>query len=325
MFCETNFSPFFYQPRLLRRLASLHSLTLFNARRFDLAIDAFIALNLSPSKVVSLFPEPISGKLFLDPAAREEVFGGRAQHKVRQAMEDALFTTTPEETAEEGKGKEPDNANAPNLTPATPTKKKEDEDSASPKTHSSLVTAAASKLKGSKNWLRDSSRAEQDAADAAEKAARQFPILFYSQNISAHSFFIAEDQQRHAKADALNFSRSVDVLIRYLTDRRQKYAQALSALSPAIRPSPTAQRPRASGAELLELPDLPLTELKPELLARVAQVVDTALFRSYLASKPVMVGPLCRIENWCEVEEVEELLLAAKVWFILPSKFSLSF
>lgn len=26
-----------------------------------------------------------------------------------------------------------------------------------------------------------------------------------------------------------------------------------------------------------------------------------------------MVGPLCRIENWCEVEEVEELLLAAKV------------
>lgn len=42
-------------------------------------------------------------------------------------------------------------------------------------------------------------------------------------------------------------------------------------------------------------------------------MVDTALFRAYLATKPVMVGPLCRIENWCEVEEVEELLLEAKV------------
>ena len=29
-------------------------------------------------------------------------------------------------------------------------------------------------------------------------------------------------------------------------------------------------------------------------------------------AKPGLLGPLCRIENWCEVEEVEELLLDAK-------------
>lgn len=46
-------------------------------------------------------------------------------------------------------------------------------------------------------------------------------------------------------------------------------------------------------------------------------MVDTALFKAYLATKPVMVGPLCRIENWCEVEEVEELLLAAQASFLL--------
>ena len=102
-------------------------------------------------------------------------------------------------------------------------------------------------------------------------------------------------------------------MIRYLTDRRQKYAQAISSLHPSLRPSPSAHLAPATPAELLALPDLPLTELKPEQLVRVAQVVDTALFRSYLATKPVLVGALCRIENWCEVEEVEELLLGAKV------------
>lgn len=72
-------------------------------------------------------------------------------------------------------------------------------------------------------------------------------------------------------------------------------------------------RPEAAAEELLALPDGNLTALNPNQLARVAQVVDTALFRSYLATKPVMLGPLCRIENWCEVSEVEELLMEAKV------------
>lgn len=80
-----------------------------------------------------------------------------------------------------------------------------------------------------------------------------------------------------------------------------------------MRPSSSLHTPTTHASELFELPDLPLTELKPDQLAKVAQVVDTALFKSYLATKPVMVGPLCRIENWCEVEEVEELLLNEKV------------
>lgn len=112
--------------------------------------------------------------------------------------------------------------------------------------------------------------------------------------------------------DPKSFARSVDELIRYLTDRRQKYTQALAALPPSTRPTPSQPRARASAAELLELPDLPLAELKPDQLARAAQVVDTALFRSYLATKAVMVGPLCRIENWCEVDEVEGLLLGKR-------------
>lgn len=122
----------------------------------------------------------------------------------------------------------------------------------------------------------------------------------------------SEEQERQAKVDARNRSRAVDELIRYLTDRRQKYSQALAALLPSSRPSASSARPTASPSELLDLPNDPLTKLEPAQLARVAQVVDTALFRAYLATKPAMVGPLCRIENWCEVAEVEGLLLEAR-------------
>ena len=56
-----------------------------------------------------------------------------------------------------------------------------------------------------------------------------------------------------------------------------------------------------------------MTELEPEQLLRMAQVIYTALLKVYLVARPVLVGSLCRIENWCDVEEVEELLKAQKV------------
>ncbi|KAI5477615.1 rab guanyl-nucleotide exchange factor [Pseudohyphozyma bogoriensis] len=268
-------------PRLLRRLAILHSLSLFNERHYDLAIDAFISLDLTPAKIVSLYPEPISGKLFLEDAAKEEVYGGRSHDKVREAIEEAIVAEEQETERKDG-----DEEGGPATAPSTPTKKKvEDDDNAS-----IMSGKGGGLLKGSKSWMREHLKHEGhgESVDPAVEA------------------------QRKAKLEAQNFAKSADVLIRYLTDRRQKYAQALASLLPSSRPSPKSPRPRASGAELLEIPDVPLTELKPDQLARVAQVVDTALFRSYLATKPVMVGPLCRIENWCEVEEVEELLLTAK-------------
>jgi hypothetical protein len=56
-----------------------------------------------------------------------------------------------------------------------------------------------------------------------------------------------------------------------------------------------------------------MTDLSPEQLFVTAQVVYTALLKVYLLVRPVLVGSLCRIENWCEVEEVEELLKAREV------------
>ncbi|KIR39958.1 hypothetical protein I307_04942 [Cryptococcus deuterogattii 99/473] len=52
--------------------------------------------------------------------------------------------------------------------------------------------------------------------------------------------------------------------------------------------------------------------MNPTELVRMAQVVYTALMRVYLKARPVLVGSLCRIENWCDVKEVEGLLKEQK-------------
>ena len=64
---------------------------------------------------------------------------------------------------------------------------------------------------------------------------------------------------------------------------------------------------------------MPLTSLTPDQLIRFAQVVYTALFKSYLLTMPGLLGSLCRIENWCEVSEVETLLKEREVRGSLPS------
>ena len=104
-------------------------------------------------------------------------------------------------------------------------------------------------------------------------------------------------------------SQAIETLLRYLSDRRPKVGGALAAVN--INPSQAHKYPflsETSVEDLFELPNLPLASLTPEQLVRFAQIVDTALFKSYLVIRPGLLGPLCRLDNWCEVSEVEEVL-----------------
>ena len=67
--------------------------------------------------------------------------------------------------------------------------------------------------------------------------------------------------------------------------------------------------------ELFALPSAPLSALTPAQQLRFAQIVDTALYKSYLIIRPSLLGSLCRVPNWCEVTEVEEDLRARQVCF----------
>jgi hypothetical protein len=100
----------------------------------------------------------------------------------------------------------------------------------------------------------------------------------------------------------------------FLSDRRQKLTGAIKLLGAPL-PSESSFPPLSavSAFDLHRLPSIPMTEYDPEQLLRMAQIVYTGLLKVYLVARPILVGSLCRIENWCDVDEVEELLKAQKV------------
>ncbi|WVF65869.1 hypothetical protein IAT40_000606 [Kwoniella sp. CBS 6097] len=104
---------------------------------------------------------------------------------------------------------------------------------------------------------------------------------------------------------------ALEALMYFLSDRRQKLAGAIAStpLPPENSVPPLSS---LSADEQHKFPSTPFNELTPEQLLRIAQVIYTGLIKVYLVARPVLVGSLCRIENWCDVEEVEELLKAQK-------------
>jgi hypothetical protein len=107
---------------------------------------------------------------------------------------------------------------------------------------------------------------------------------------------------------------ALEALMYFLSDRRQKMAGAIASNG---KPAEGSFPPLSSlaASDLHALPSLPMSELEPEQLLRMAQVIYTALLKVYLVARPILVGSLCRIENWCDVHEVEGLLKAQKVSF----------
>lgn len=98
-------------------------------------------------------------------------------------------------------------------------------------------------------------------------------------------------------------------MIYYLSDRRQKLTGAIAALgSPLPKEDEVTPLSELPADQVHRLPDGPFTELDPEELLRTAQVIYTSLLKVYLVARPSLVGSLCRIENWCDVAEVEPLL-----------------
>lgn len=110
---------------------------------------------------------------------------------------------------------------------------------------------------------------------------------------------------------------SLEALMYFLSDRRQKLTGAISSLPASSPLPPESSLPAFSSlpaSALHSLPSIiPFSEMHPEQLVRMAQVVYTGLMRVYLKARPVLVGSLCRIENWCDVKEVEGLLKEKKV------------
>ncbi|KZP00495.1 hypothetical protein CALVIDRAFT_552763 [Calocera viscosa TUFC12733] len=107
--------------------------------------------------------------------------------------------------------------------------------------------------------------------------------------------------------------RSLEALLRYLPDRRQKVIGAFAKHADVMAKLAWTSLFSDPVSDLQTIPSVPIEQLEPTQLLRVAQIVDGALLKSYLAVRPGLVGSLCRLDpNWCEVSEVETELKARK-------------
>lgn len=112
-------------------------------------------------------------------------------------------------------------------------------------------------------------------------------------------------------AEGNDLKAAVLALVSFLAQSRvqiQRYINTDGTLKDAARSgedSPTGKPPFAN---LIKLPDdLENIDWQAELL-KVAQLVDTTLFRSYMYALPSLAGPLFRLDNFCDPEVVEEKL-----------------
>lgn len=91
----------------------------------------------------------------------------------------------------------------------------------------------------------------------------------------------------------LNLRDAVGFLIRYLTDKRQKLARRLNG----SQKTPSSDKSSEEDDDILYQ----------------ATLVDTALLKSYMMTNDALVGPLLRVQNHCDVEECEIILMDKKV------------
>lgn len=286
-------------------------------------------MDTNPARVIALYPEKIAGPLARDRKTWLQLFGGKPEatseipedttvvaddgkrglvstsleadsdaKSVRsvQTQNDSTPVAVPRERGRFGSllgGRRPQSmigeSSSPGSSPSKP-KRSTLEGGRDPE-------AASIRSVRSHRDLREPLRKSTRRTDACIRLAA------YLRPHLVHCPASAEDDYR----------RSVDALGRFLADRRRIF-------KPILESHPTSHDLASSSSQikrdpdwLLALPSRPLSALELDQLAAVAQVVDTALFKTFLATKPALLGPLCRVENWCEVEQVEELLMERRV------------
>ncbi|KAG8213472.1 hypothetical protein J3R82DRAFT_12007 [Butyriboletus roseoflavus] len=253
-------------------ILALNAVSQFRAGKYDDAINSFLDLDVNPAKVVALYPDKVAGRLAVKQGEWIALFGGPVVQS-----------------------KEPSGGGA--------------EDAASTK---SSEAGSKDSAAGSKDKLPVTlSRSPSPTGSVRGRTKTSFGALLPAAASSKEDDVASLSGKKKGKVvdDA---TRSLETLWRYLTSLRPKLAGALA--SHHITPSQSHLFPTLSSTSPASLYALPsgvaLADLTEDELVKRAQIVDTALFKSYLIGRPSMLGPLCRLPNWCEVEEVEEELRA---------------
>ncbi|KAF5392213.1 hypothetical protein D9757_001433 [Collybiopsis confluens] len=286
---------FLEQDNRKNQLRALNAVTEFKAGQFDKAIDTFTELNINPAKVVALYPESISGRLSAPHDEWIELFGG--PKRLKSPTRDKFpGDDKSEPSGESDTAKEPIHERA-----GTATSELLDNLGLSVSSSGSI----RGRFKGLGAFMASNAPAQKDDDTASIKSVSPKP--------------------KPSAENDTDYYRSVESLARsFLPDRRAKLGRALSAvgITPADKAHQITPLSSISVEDLYALPNAPFSQLTPEQLLRYAQIVDTALFKSYLVVRPVLAGSLVRVANWCEIEEVEGVLKAKEMFSELKDLYN---
>ncbi|PWN20785.1 hypothetical protein BCV69DRAFT_312728 [Microstroma glucosiphilum] len=298
---------------------------------FESAVDLWIELDLNPTKVLSIFPERIAGQGLSRPRSDWVAIWGEGLTKEGFSLEQGGSGSDDWLRSTSGGLPNAKGAAATSQALATPRDRSKltslfgkpsvpastaGDDSVATAATPALSSSPASTV-GSRDTMRDRASAstkataktgsqisdKQPASAATRKPAPTSAIQGSEPGGGSATETVAEAviDLSLVENEALLSRPSLEALGRFLADRRRIFKPILET-HPGVSPSPDSA--------MLELPSIPLASMSLPDLTALARVVDTALFKTFLETKPSLVGPLCRIENWCEVNEVEELLKA---------------
>ncbi|KAG8793698.1 Vacuolar morphogenesis protein 6 [Ceratobasidium sp. 428] len=268
------------QPDPTKRVQGLRAVQLFKEGAFEKAMEMFLELDMNPAKVIALYPETLSGRLATPRERWIGLFGGDPPAKVEEPIAEVDEKSV---AVVEGMSEE----EAQKLAAAVGVMSSSPPPSEMPQSPPASISGG----------LTGKLRAGLGAVGVGSSDADS----------------IREHPAPKGKKSADEFTLSTRALDMFLVDRRPKIPAALQPFG--ITAAQSTNFPALSATsidELMALPSAPLGTLTPDQLVRAAQLVDTALFRLYLISRPAFIGPLCRVDNWCEVTEVEEALKGRK-------------
>ncbi|CDZ96570.1 Vacuolar assembly/sorting proteins VPS39/VAM6/VPS3 [Phaffia rhodozyma] len=256
------------------------SLPLSTPSPAQMAIETFLRLDINPAKVIALFPEIISGRLATPEDQWVELFGGPK-------------TVTPVVAYLDSEAESVKIEHGSVLAGAV-----------------GGVESAGKKMLGALGigGLKSTTMVAPGAGGGNSETQSLTGSVYSEPKMTI-------EDKRKEKEDAAKRKATYEALFHYLSDRRQKVLGALSSIPPStLSPLETNLPPLSavSKDELYTIPSTPVSSLTPEQVYRVAQLVDTALFKSYMVVRPSLVGSLCRLSNFCEVTEVEEQLKEKK-------------
>lgn len=299
------------------QVQALQAVHLFSKGKFDQAIEIFLSLDTNPAQVLTLYPRSIAGDLSHPRSEWYRVFGATEDYVVQDAAVSGISSNDGPDTPAEGtqSGTQSPARASPRGVPTLAARERTrlgslltgrrpqsvyaaDVSGSSPAT-SELGTSPAGGVVGSPS-KQGSATAKMLLGDDDTASIR-----------SAGSARVPPQRERETVKDEAH-RKSLDALGKFLADRRRIFKPILEN-HPESHLAQSKSQEHRDVASLLAIPSVPFSSLSWDRLTDVAQVVDTALLKTFLETKPALIGSLCRLENWCKVEQVEGLLMEKKV------------